>query len=329
MESPPLFLQDRSLCRSTINKLKTGTPPSHGEIIQYLYVGRESHLERIKKGFDAAKSGNYDVILVEGGYGKGKSHLIEYINILALEQKFMVKRLEVGSGDLFFHRPDDIIGCIIGDDDPISRKDYSDFNRRYYTYYKGNQFGKFCVGLQILADRSRERGKKGLVLLIDELEQTFDPKNLARFSSRVNAYKVLDIFFNGRYKWHDENDIIRRVELKEIFIVMAITPNTINEARNDSPSSWYSDNEYYNPAEGWKLPDFVNLTQLTSDEAFSLAKKIQKIHDVAFDWKSEKFLKNKEITSMCEEWSTSPVRNDERALVKQIIDRLEILEQNQ
>src|SRR5690242_14050156 len=104
MSTSPLVRGDRASCRKTLNRLRDGRPPLP-EFIDWLSVGYDDHLARARSGMTWAAGGGYDITILEGRYGIGKSHLLERVAVLAQEQGFTVKRVEVGNGGVYFNTP--------------------------------------------------------------------------------------------------------------------------------------------------------------------------------------------------------------------------------
>jgi hypothetical protein len=311
------FLENRMACREIINRLKSGAPPQEPAAVRYLSVGCEPYNQNIQKGLTAVRRGKYDILLVEGRYGIGKSNLLEYVKAVAQQEAFVIRHLEVGSGNVYFNKPKELYKQMLAGASPPWRGDY-----RKYPAARSNKFARFAIDLQLLADMSLR--KTGLVLLIDEVENTLNRSNLPRFISRANAYEVLDILFRGMYTWEDEYGTYEH-HLRHLFVVLAITPGTLWMALNDEPTYGYN---RYNPAQYWQMPDRITLFPLSCEQALELGYRIRTIHSVAFGWDAEMWVDDARLDAICARWTaTGPSRN-ERDLVKSIVFDLEIAEQN-
>jgi len=312
------FLESRATCRDIINRLKSGVPPQDPAAVRYLSVGCEPYNQNIQKGLTAVRRGGYDILLVEGSYGIGKSNFLEYVKAVAQQELFVVRHLEVGSGNVYFNKPKELYKQMLAGGSPPWRGDY-----RRYPAARNNKFARFAIDLQLLADMSLRRA--GLVLLIDEVENTLNRLNLPNFTSRANAYEVLDVLFRGMYSWEDDCGTYEQ-RLRHLFVVLAITPGTLWMALNDSPSSGHYNR--YNPAKDWQIPDGITLSPLSYEQALELGRRIRTIHSAAFDWDAERWADDTRLDTICTQWvATGPSRN-ERDFVKNIVFALEIFEQN-
>jgi len=313
----------KQICRSVINRLRDGLPPPF-EAIEFLSVGYRHHLDQVKKGLKITHNGGYNAMLLEGDYGIGKTHLLSLIELVAKKQGFTIKKLEVGA-KAYFNNPDRIYEQILDGE----KKPWSDEYNRYGPYYS-NYLRKFIAGLKILAERHRRRGASGLAILIDELENTFSSYNLPNFRSRAKVYRILDTLFRGGVqagKQDEAGSMVWRDALKldYIFIALAITPGTINQAIQDGPILGYNTE---NPAEDWQLPTRINIRPLDVQESFELAKRIRAVHSCAFSWNAQDYVTDETLEQLCKSWSTQIGSRNERELVKSVIHLLEVAEQN-
>lgn len=265
----------------------------------------------------AARRGQYDILLIEGGYGFGKSNFLEYVKAVAQQELFVVRHLEVGSGNVYFNKPKELYKQMLAGGDPPWRGDY-----RRYPAAHGNKFARFAIDLQLLADMSLR--KAGLVLLIDEVENTLNRLNLPNFISRSNAYEILDILFQGMYSWEDECGTHEH-HLRHLFVVLAITPGTLWMALNDGPRHG---NNQHNPAKCWQIPDGITLSPLSYKQALELGYRIRTIHSIAFDWDADKWVNDDALDTICTQWAATGPSRTERDLVKNIVFALEASEQN-
>jgi len=310
---------DRATCRVIINRLKDGQPPPI-EAIEIMSVGQQDHLNLAKGGLDSACNGGYWIIILEGSYGIGKSHLLNMISAIGAHRNFKVKHVEVGSGRVYFNNPRLLFQQILGSERGPTNSEY-----KRYAPYNNDHIRRFVAGLALLASRYRRRGSAGLVVLIDELENTFSSLNLPNFRSRANAYRLLDALFKGGVDALENWS--RVIRLQYLFVALAITPGTLDEAVNDGPI-WGYDYDYKNPAEDWVLPTRKEITPLTKEQAIEVAQRIRGVHRVAFEWPADQYLTNEILEKLCQEWLKRGSSRDERSLVKTVIEVLERMEQN-
>jgi len=311
---------DRATCRIIINRLKDGQPPPI-EAIEIMCVGQQDHLKFAKAGLESARNGGYEIMILEGSYGIGKSHLLNMISAIAAHRNFIVKQVEVGSGRVYFNNPSLMFQKILSNEKGPTNSEY-----KRYAPYNNDHIRRFIAGMALLAYRHRRRGAAGLVVLIDELENTFSSLNLPNYRSRAKAYRVLDALFKGGID--SQQNWASVIRLQYLYIALAITPGTLEAALYDSPmwGSYYS--SYRNPAEDWVLPTRKEITPLTKDQAFEVAYRIRGVHRVAFEWPADQYVTDKILGKVCQEWLNLGSSRDERSLVKSIIELLEITEQN-
>jgi hypothetical protein len=297
---------NRSACRKVIDRLRDGLPPIP-ETIEFLTVGYDDCLGRAKQGLDNAQSGKYDVMLLEGRYGIGKSHMLTRISEIAQGQGFKVKRVEVGNGRVYFNRPEGIYNLIRGDDPPP--------NFRYY--WRGDPLRKFVGQVKALADMYVKQGHRGLVILIDELENNFF--SVDNFRSRAKSYRFLGALFKGSDSLTDGYIL----ELNNVFVTMAITPGAIEWAKRDGAWCWTA-----NPAEEWRVPDRITIRPLTVEQAVDIGKRIRAIHSQALDWCALDGVDDTVLAAITQQWISQGETRDERQLVKLIVEALELAEQD-
>jgi hypothetical protein len=73
--------------------------------IEYFTFGRAFELSEIEDGLKHLKRGKGGVYLVEGGYGSGKTHLLEYIHHLSVRHGFATTYCELNVQETPLHRP--------------------------------------------------------------------------------------------------------------------------------------------------------------------------------------------------------------------------------
>ena len=73
--------------------------------VEDFFFGREAESKRVEAGLEGLDKGNGDVMLVEGDYGTGKTHLLEYIHHRALNLGYAATRVEFDPHDVAPNRP--------------------------------------------------------------------------------------------------------------------------------------------------------------------------------------------------------------------------------
>jgi hypothetical protein len=174
----------------------------------------------------------------------------------------------------------------------------------------------------------QEQKAKGLVILLDEIESTFDQNNLPRLSSRIKVYRFLDALFHGYVYVGDPIDN-SHIFLLNIYVMLAMTPGVIERAMAEPDGWWYRNKYIRNPAKGWvnRLPDRLTIEPLSETQSLELAKRIRAVHSAAMSWNAAEFVCDDELLELCQAWCSQGESRDERHLVKQVIEKLELAEQ--
>jgi hypothetical protein len=86
--------------RQMIESLRMGIVP-HDYVEEFTF-GREKEIQKIKNWLNEIRGGFYIII---GEYGSGKTHLLEYIRSISLEEGWATARAEIGQEEGSFHRP--------------------------------------------------------------------------------------------------------------------------------------------------------------------------------------------------------------------------------
>jgi len=73
--------------------------------IEYFTFGRAFELSELDDGLRRLKQGKGDVYLVEGGYGSGKTHLLEYLHHLSIRYGFVTTYCELSVQETPLYRP--------------------------------------------------------------------------------------------------------------------------------------------------------------------------------------------------------------------------------
>jgi hypothetical protein len=73
--------------------------------IEYFTYGRGFEISELEDGLKRLQHGDGDVYLVEGGYGSGKTHLLEYIHHLSLRYGFVTAYCELSVQETPLYRP--------------------------------------------------------------------------------------------------------------------------------------------------------------------------------------------------------------------------------
>ncbi|AGB05084.1 ATPase [Aciduliprofundum sp. MAR08-339] len=94
--------------RQIIEALRLGIVPH--EYVEEFTFGREEEINEIKKWLNNEQDGTF---IIRGDYGSGKTHLLEYIYSISLNNNWMVSLVEIGRNENPFFRPYQIYQQII------------------------------------------------------------------------------------------------------------------------------------------------------------------------------------------------------------------------
>ncbi|HID93143.1 MAG TPA: hypothetical protein EYP60_03505 [bacterium (Candidatus Stahlbacteria)] len=97
--------------RKMIEAFKVGIVP-YFDVEQFTF-GREKELKRINDELTNLKTNKGGVLLIEGEYGSGKTHLLDYVYSWALREGYAVARVELDPFDVAPHKPKHIYREIV------------------------------------------------------------------------------------------------------------------------------------------------------------------------------------------------------------------------
>lgn len=89
--------------RRMIEAFRLGVVPYYG--VEGFTFGRRREIRRVKEEFENFKRKGGNIFLIEGGYGTGKTHLIDYISLYALKNRFAISRIELDPFDVAPYKP--------------------------------------------------------------------------------------------------------------------------------------------------------------------------------------------------------------------------------
>lgn len=106
---PPKFETQKIEAKKIIERLRLGIPPQ--DRLEEFTFGREKEIKEIKNWLDDPNTGS---LIIEGEYGSGKTHFLEYVYELAINKKWAVSFLEIDPQEVSFYRPWRVYEEIIG-----------------------------------------------------------------------------------------------------------------------------------------------------------------------------------------------------------------------
>ncbi len=89
--------------RRMIEAFKLGVVPSFA--ISDFTFGRKNELEEVERAFESSSRKGGEVLAIEGEYGSGKTHLLDYVLTWALKEGYAVGRAELDRFDVTPYRP--------------------------------------------------------------------------------------------------------------------------------------------------------------------------------------------------------------------------------
>ncbi|MEO0102182.1 MAG: BREX system ATP-binding domain-containing protein [candidate division WOR-3 bacterium] len=102
---------DQISARRMIEAFRLGIVPRRD--IEDFTFGREEEISQFKKEMEGLKRGYGDCLLIEGQYGSGKTHLLEYFYHTGLKEGFLVSRVELDPREVSLARPKKVYREII------------------------------------------------------------------------------------------------------------------------------------------------------------------------------------------------------------------------
>jgi len=100
---PALAAIDRIQARRMIEAFRLGIVP-HQDVESFTF-GRDPQVETITRALNRLESGQGDVFIVEGEYGTGKTHLLEYLHHRALASGVVTSLVQLDPMEVTPHRP--------------------------------------------------------------------------------------------------------------------------------------------------------------------------------------------------------------------------------
>lgn len=180
LSGPPLT---RAIALKILNDLKLGKPPH--EHVRIIHVGYEALLEHLRDKLDELREyGTSDVKFINADYGKGKSHFLDLIRLLAFERGFVVSRVELNKTDVPFDKLEIVIKRI------IANASTSDF--------RNNGFEKI---LRKWARDNRGKSQSAIFEQLEDLEMPDLRVNLVNFLKAHNANPPDEYGMAEKLKW--------------------------------------------------------------------------------------------------------------------------------
>lgn len=180
LSGPPLT---RATALRILSDLKLGKPPH--EHVRVIHVGYEALLEHFgEKLEELSECGTSDVKFINADYGRGKSHFLDLIRLLAFERGFVVSRVELNQKDVPFDKLEIVIKKIIAN---ASTFDFRD-----------NGFEKT---LRKWARDNRGKSQSAVFEQLKDLEMPALRVNLVNFLRACNANPPDEFGIAEQLKW--------------------------------------------------------------------------------------------------------------------------------
>ena len=272
------LLGDRKACVQALNHLKLGVSPWRG--LNFLSVGMGPQKLFINQALQDAKDGEARTLVVEQGYGFGKTHLLRLARELADRIGMRVAHITHDPlRNVAFHKPMNVYAEIVTD---LCREyphaSYTRLLEQLAPAYRYDHQTTFRTHLpQSLSEVGTlggPRGHQGLLVLVDELE-SLTTEAMPNRRSREIAYEVLVRLMS------------RQTGPKGCVLLMAVTPGTLERFEAD-----WEKMHYWRPtisSNGVRAPmsfpradmTFIPGAQLTVGDALLLHSRIDAVHAVA------------------------------------------------
>jgi hypothetical protein len=94
---------DQISSKRLLEAFRLGVVP-HQDIEQFTF-GRAYEINEMEQKLEALRRGSGDVYLIEGAYGSGKTHLLEYARHMSLKKGFVTAYCELSTQETPLHRP--------------------------------------------------------------------------------------------------------------------------------------------------------------------------------------------------------------------------------
>ena len=102
---------DKPTAERIVESFRFGIPPK--DVISDFTVGRDHHLDELKRQLSDEERGRSRALLLKGNYGSGKSHMLHLVRQICLDSGYAVCTIVVDSqGGVRFNRMDSILGEI-------------------------------------------------------------------------------------------------------------------------------------------------------------------------------------------------------------------------
>ncbi|MEO0085387.1 MAG: BREX system ATP-binding domain-containing protein [candidate division WOR-3 bacterium] len=101
--APALQAIDRIQARRMVEAFRLGIVP-HQDVETFTF-GREEQVKTVQRALARLESGQGDVFIVEGEYGTGKTHLLEYFHHQSLASGFVTAMAQLDPVEVTPHRP--------------------------------------------------------------------------------------------------------------------------------------------------------------------------------------------------------------------------------
>lgn len=101
--SAPATALDQISSKRLLEAFRLGVVP-HQDIESFTF-GRAYEINEIEESLQALKQGQGNVLLIEGVYGSGKTHLLEFARHMCLKKGFVTAYCELNTGEAPLYRP--------------------------------------------------------------------------------------------------------------------------------------------------------------------------------------------------------------------------------
>ena len=351
-----------SHCRRIINRLKCGSVPTDG--ITQLTFGRNKLLKDLGQSFENTENSKSSGFFIQGYYGEGKSHLLNYLDVVALHHDFAVGCVSTDGYACALNHPQRFYRYIIeslalpGEEHRGLHnimRDWRDSDQeillKRWAERSSSDLGKVIWNLLTYGRRDIHTWEKYMKVIrghdiynkpsakIKAIERLSSLGSLIRalgYSGIVLQFDEVESIHtllpnirsrNGAYEFL--NMLLLENKVPSCLSVFAITP--------DFGEGIDIDLDHYNALalstsaqrflQGWENNEIPihKLRPWRTSTAVKMAVKLREIHGIGREWDSARYVLEDKLQSLCEHHLS--IEYSERSLVKTVVSYLDCLEQ--
>jgi hypothetical protein len=289
--------------RHAISRLKRGVVPREG--LALLTVPPKDLVGRVRNDMSAVKEGHSRRLFICGERGAGKTHMLEYMALLAKEENLAASMVTLETqANISFNKPEQLWTAVRLGFRNVTVSDV----RRYHSYSHADLFSDICFRVP---QKCRAAGQHGAVLLFDEVVNTLYTRNV---KYRFKAYDALySLIYN---------------ETPGVYIVLSVTKEFFNRVIWDQYKGDGTPYGQHKLQSAWaqRPPTVHSLASLNASEMRRLAQNVIKLYSIGFPTINYGIVDPSRVEHLCDKAVAKP--GGQSWLIQQFISDLEVIEQN-